>query len=255
MQEQLRKSSGTKAFPAKTLGSAGVFTIGRGLFAAASAAVFALSLFSSSAHASPVNDQVSIDQIQTRSASTAHLVRLSAIPYRRVMRMSESVPAGDLEVSKQGVPGILEKIFQVTYKDSTPVNYRLIASHVIKPSVDEVTEAGIRTREAAALPSRSGYYDRARELEMVATGYSPSEGPGRGICATGMRAGYGVVAVDPRVIPLGSRLYIRGYGYAVAGDTGGAIKHNRIDLGNSSYSEAEQVGRRRVEVTILAPAP
>ena len=46
-----------------------------------------------------------------------------------------------------------------------------------------------------------------------------------------MRAGYGVVAVDPRVIHLGSKLYIEGYGYAIAGDTGGAVKGYIIDLG------------------------
>jgi 3D (Asp-Asp-Asp) domain-containing protein len=46
-----------------------------------------------------------------------------------------------------------------------------------------------------------------------------------------MQTGYGVVAVDPKVIPLGSRLYIPGYGVATAGDTGSSIKGNKIDLG------------------------
>ena len=49
--------------------------------------------------------------------------------------------------------------------------------------------------------------------------------------ATGMKQGYGVVAVDPKVIPLMSKLYIPGYGVAIAGDVGGAIKNRRIDLG------------------------
>ena len=107
---------------------------------------------------------------------------------------------------------------------------------------------------ARALPSRAGTYNRLRSLDMVATGYSPYEGSGAGRCATGMRAGYGVVAVDPRVIRLGTRLYVEGYGYAVAGDTGGAIKGRRIDLGHTTYHEAEMVGRRRVKVWVLAPS-
>jgi 3D (Asp-Asp-Asp) domain-containing protein len=88
-------------------------------------------------------------------------------------------------------------------------------------------------------------------MTMVATGYSPYEGSSTGRCATGMRAGYGVVAVDPRVIRLGTRLFVEGYGYAVAGDTGGAIKGARIDLGHTTYREAEHVGRRVVHVWVL----
>jgi 3D (Asp-Asp-Asp) domain-containing protein len=96
-------------------------------------------------------------------------------------------------------------------------------------------------------------------MTMVATAYDP--GPvstgkrpgdqGYGVTASGRRAGYGVVAVDPRVIPLGTRLFIPGYGYAVAGDTGSAIKGNRIDLGFATYAEAVRFGRQTVTVYIL----
>ena len=67
----------------------------------------------------------------------------------------------------------------------------------------------------------------------------------------GTRLRYGVVAVDPRVIPLGTKLYIEGYGYAVAEDTGGAIKGNRIDLCYTDRAKAEAFGRRNVKVYIL----
>ena len=92
-------------------------------------------------------------------------------------------------------------------------------------------------------------------LIMVATAYDP--GPrscGRyasGWTAIGMRAGKGVVAVDPSVIPLGTRLYIEGYGPAVAGDVGRAIKGRRIDLGYGTYREAIAWGRRTVRVYVL----
>lgn len=85
---------------------------------------------------------------------------------------------------------------------------------------------------------------------MNATAYHPSDGNGLGITATGTKAGYGTVAVDPNVIPLGSRVYIPQYGDAIAADTGGAIKGNKIDLCMETYEECYQFGRRDIEVFI-----
>lgn len=88
-------------------------------------------------------------------------------------------------------------------------------------------------------------------MTMEATAYIPSDGGGNGITASGMMAQRGVVAVDPNVIPLGTRLYIPGYGEAIAADTGGAIIGARIDLCMETYWEAMQFGRRDVTVYVL----
>ncbi len=90
------------------------------------------------------------------------------------------------------------------------------------------------------------------EIDMEASAYLPSDGGGSGITASGMMARRGVVAVDPSVIPLGTRLYIPGYGMAVAADTGGAIVGDRIDLCMEDYGEAMNFGRRTVKVYILS---
>ena len=74
-----------------------------------------------------------------------------------------------------------------------------------------------------------------------------------GRTASGQHAGHGIVAVDPSVIPLGSHLYIPGYGQAIAGDTGGAIHGNRVDLGFNNAADAMQFGRRAVTVYVLHP--
>jgi 3D (Asp-Asp-Asp) domain-containing protein len=174
------------------------------------------------------------------------------IPFRSYMMMSSSVEPGTVKEGPSGQDGVRERTVKVYYQKGNEVKSEIVSDQVAKEPVDHVTLCGIRTRDARALPSRSGSYDRIRELDMIATGYAPWEGSGSCRCATGMRAGYGVVAVDPRVIPLHSRLYIEGYGYAIAGDTGGAIKHNRIDLGHNTYREAEDVGRRRVHVYVLS---
>jgi 3D (Asp-Asp-Asp) domain-containing protein len=81
------------------------------------------------------------------------------------------------------------------------------------------------------MPVKSAYV-------MKATAYSPGE-PGVGLwTATGMRVRTGTVAVDPNQIPLGSWVYVEGWGYGIAADTGGAIKGNKIDLFTWSYEEA-----------------
>jgi 3D (Asp-Asp-Asp) domain-containing protein len=60
-----------------------------------------------------------------------------------------------------------------------------------------------------------------------------------------------VIAVDPKVIPLGTKVYVEGYGEAVAGDTGGAIKGNKIDVHMSTKQKATNWGVRTVKVQIL----
>ncbi len=91
----------------------------------------------------------------------------------------------------------------------------------------------------------------SRVLTMEASAYS-SQDPGNGnYTATGSRLKKGIVSVDPRLIPLGTRLYVEGYGYAVADDVGGAIKGHRIDLAYDSRSEALQFGRQTVKVYVL----
>ena len=92
-----------------------------------------------------------------------------------------------------------------------------------------------------------------RTITMRSTAYTsdPSENGGYSTTAMGTAIRYGVAAVDPNVIPLGTRLYIEGYGYARAEDTGGAIKGNRIDLVFGSKSQSNNWGRRTVRVTIL----
>ncbi|MBV8280915.1 MAG: 3D domain-containing protein [Candidatus Eremiobacteraeota bacterium] len=94
-----------------------------------------------------------------------------------------------------------------------------------------------------------GVYD----MEATAyTAWTATSNP-TGRTATGMQAGYGVVAVDPRVIRLGSRVFVPGYGLAIAADTGGAIVGNRIDLRMESVRDAIVFGRRPVKVYVVAP--
>ncbi|EOH92159.1 hypothetical protein UAW_03143 [Enterococcus haemoperoxidus ATCC BAA-382] len=93
-------------------------------------------------------------------------------------------------------------------------------------------------------------------ITMEATAYSCNEGfiGGGNLTAMGqdLRVDPMAIAVDPSVIPLGTKLYVEGYGEAVASDTGGAIKGNIIDLHFSDVSQCINWGRRQVAVTILS---
>lgn len=94
------------------------------------------------------------------------------------------------------------------------------------------------------------------EWDVVATGYyaygrGGNDINGDGITAIGLRARKGIVAVDPRVIPLGTKLYIAGYGEALAADTGGWIKGNRIDLCFETLEECYRYGRRKIKIYLV----
>ena len=91
----------------------------------------------------------------------------------------------------------------------------------------------------------------SRAIVMEASAYLAGDGDGAGITATGVPAVRGIAAVDPDVIPLGTRLFIPGYGEAIAADTGGAIVGNKIDLVMDSYGEAMDFGRQDVTVYVL----
>jgi 3D (Asp-Asp-Asp) domain-containing protein len=91
-------------------------------------------------------------------------------------------------------------------------------------------------------------------IMMKATAYtkSKSEGTYKGITKSGVRVSRGMVAVDPNRIPLGTKLYVEGYGHAIACDIGGDIKHDRIDLYMDTKKEAFEFGRQNVRVWILS---
>lgn len=94
-----------------------------------------------------------------------------------------------------------------------------------------------------------------KTLIMRATAYYPGPedcGPyANGYTYLDYKAGYGVVAVDPRVIKLGTKVYVEGYGYALAVDIGGAIKGKKIDLCFNTLKESSRFGVKNVVVHIL----
>ena len=161
------------------------------------------------------------------------------IPYSTLRKASSQLRSGTSRTVQNGVNGEKEVVLRVfTRPDGVELNREKVSERVVKKPVTEIVQEGQR----ATLPSR-GYFSGRRMLTMVPTTYDPYNcgGDGRGLTATGLKARFGVAAVDPRFIPLGTRLYIEGYGYAIAADTGGAIKGNRIDLCVDSKHQARGI--------------
>lgn len=177
------------------------------------------------------------------------VVKKQAVPFRTIRRTARLLRPGVVRTLQQGVPGVKECSYQVVYKNGAVVSKKLLRAQITTSPRDKIILIGY-----AGLASRGSFIDRS-SLTMHATAYDPSPrccGKGAtGRTSIGMKAGYGIVAVDPRCIPLRTRLFIEGYGFAVAGDTGGAIKGKRIDLGFNSYSAAVRFGRKHVKVHVL----
>ncbi|HDR6522690.1 TPA: SH3 domain-containing protein [Bacillus thuringiensis] len=135
---------------------------------------------------------------------------------------------------------------------------REIAKAKEEEKAREIAKA--KEEERAKEASKNNIQSAKRELTVVATAYTadPSENGtygGRVLTAMGhdltANPNMRIIAVDPKIIPLGSKVWVEGYGEAIAGDTGSAIKGNRIDVLMGSKSKAMNWGRQTVKVKIL----
>jgi uncharacterized protein YabE (DUF348 family) len=178
------------------------------------------------------------------------------VPFAVVTRDDPAMAAGTRRVVTPGREGKKLLIYRVLVTDGVEGARVLTAERVVSGPVDEVVAVGTkrashqvaRAKTVVAAAPREGI---GSKLAVTATAYAPgADGVGTRT-ATGARAGFGIVAVDPRVIPLGTRLYIPGYGYGIAADTGGAVRGNRIDLCFDSAAQALEWGRRSVTIVIL----
>ena len=170
------------------------------------------------------------------------------VPFPVVQHPDAKLEKGMEVVEEYGSPGKKLAMVRQMYEDGQEAGFDILSEKIIDEPKPEVIRVG--TRESND-PSRGTIRFR-KMLVMEASAYTPFDGGQSGITASGIPARRGLVAVDPRVIPLGTRVYVMGYGPALAADTGGAIKGAKIDLCMEDYNEAMRFGRRTVEVYILA---
>jgi uncharacterized protein YabE (DUF348 family)/3D (Asp-Asp-Asp) domain-containing protein len=195
--------------------------------------------------------------VEVTRIAAIDLVTRQEIPPTVTYQPDPTLGRGQTEIIDPGKPGSAEETTRVYYVNGEETSRVEIGTKVLADPTTQVTRVG--TRPYPQLVSRGGQPRPALAtgsvMTMVATAYDPSPAScwpySSGRTATGQKATRGVCAVDPRVIPLGTKLWVEGYGYALACDTGGAIKGNRIDVCFDTPAEAARWGRKTVKVYIL----
>ncbi|PAV28552.1 hypothetical protein CIL05_16595 [Virgibacillus profundi] len=190
-----------------------------------------------------------------------------------------SLLKGKEQVVTQGQAGKIVKKYEVLYENGKEVSRELVSEEVTEDSKNQVVAIGTKEpvqkketnlvtlsskksnsansskKSSTSNTSSSKANTDGKVFTMSASAYTASCSGCSGFTATGINLAANpnmkVIAVDPNIIPLGSRVWVEGYGEAIAGDTGGHIKGNRIDVHVPSKSAAYKWGRKTVTVKVL----
>lgn len=184
------------------------------------------------------------------------------IDFTTVVRKDDSMEKGTSKIVQQGELG--EKVIstKLVFENGKEVSRKVISEIMSKSPIEQVMAVGTLGVVPVSRGGNKTYYTTSMQVKATAytagfasTGKNPGD-PGYEITSTGTRArrdkeGFSTIAVDPRVIPYGTKLYVDGYGYAVAEDCGGAIKGNIIDVYFNSEYEARMWGVKWINVYLL----
>jgi uncharacterized protein YabE (DUF348 family) len=176
-------------------------------------------------------------------------------------RKDKDLLKGKEKVVQEGKKGLTKSTFEITSENGKAISRVLKNEEVVSSPTKKVIAVG--TKVVTASVSRGTTKSKSstdgpsggKEFYVSATAYTANCNGCSGITATGINLkanpSLKVIAVDPSVIPLGSKVWVEGYGYAIAGDTGGAIKGKKIDLFMASTDKAYGFGRKQVKIKIL----
>ncbi len=176
------------------------------------------------------------------------------IPFKEVVKTNKSLENTKKHVSKEGKDGEKEVSTKITYEDGVEVSREVVGEKILKAAQDKIIVQG--TYPYMPVSRGGSILPYSRVFEARATAYWAVRGVGKTYTASGRKAvwnpdGYSTIAVDPKVIPYGTKLFVQGYGFAIAADTGTAIKGNKIDVYFNTYKQACNWGAKYVKVYIL----
>ena len=196
--------------------------------------------------------------IEVKKVETKTITESEEIPFDTVIKKDSSLLKGETEVSQKGKNGEKELIYELVYYDGELVQRSLVEENTTEKPEDKIVLKGTKVNNkststtstkttTSSKSSSSAKSSLGRKMVVQATAYS-----GDGITSTGTVPKWGTIAVDPSVIPYGTKVYIPQFNkYFIAEDCGGAIKGNKIDIFMNSESECVNWGRRTIDIYIV----
>ena len=184
-------------------------------------------------------------KIEVKQVEKKTIIETEEIPYDTVVKKDKSLLKGETRVSQKGKKGVKELVYEVVYEDGQPISKILLEENIVTKAKNKIIKKGTKEKEKTESKKKSTSKNSlGKKITVSATAYS-----GDGITATGTVPRWGTIAVDPTIIPYGTKVYIPQFNeYFIAEDCGGGIKGNKIDIFMNSESQCNSWGKRTIDI-------
>ncbi len=204
----------------------------------------------------PIEPNLALEVVRVREVTE---IQQEIILFETTWVGDDTLELDRQEVRQEGASGVVKTRSRVRYENGEEI-WRVIEDEWLDQSPQDRMIAYGTNVVVRTVDTPNGPLEYWRKISMLATGYQAKtsgkapDHPAYGVTRSGLQAGYGVVAVDPKVIPLFTELYVPDYGQAIAGDTGGRVLGKHVDLG---YDDDQTIPPlfRWMDVYILTPVP
>jgi uncharacterized protein YabE (DUF348 family) len=193
-------------------------------------------------------------KVEVVRVDVKELSETEIIAYSTVVKTNSSLPNTQKKITQQGKEGEKKTTFSVTYENGKEVIRKVVSEVVSKKPTEKIIVQG--TYPVMPISRGGDAVPYSKVVKVKATAYSPTGGRSIAFTASGRKAvrnpeGYSTIAVDPSIIPYGTKLFVQGYGFAVAADCGSAIQGNIIDVFFDTKREALNWAVKYVNLYIL----
>ena len=199
-----------------------------------------------------LNDGMEIEVINV----TEEVIKESkSVPFEVNVVEDKDLLKGQTKVEEEGKAGENQLVYKITYHNGKQVEKIFVEEVVSEKPINKIVKKGTKVEEVKVASSRgessrkisSNVNSKGKHMSVVATAYT-----GDSITSTGKKPKWGTIAVDPKVIPYGTKVYIPQFNKTfIAEDCGGAIKGNKIDIFMNDESSVYNWGRKTIDIYIV----